>query len=121
MNLTIVIVEKGRRSCAHSETAHGRVRLLPVVTRLTGTQLTIVDPSLATELHLETQGTAAVVGIGFNANTFLGRVDSLEVGSRSIENHVVELQKVGTASSCRFSVRRFSQLRCRRPPLVRRT
>jgi hypothetical protein len=43
----------------------------------TGTQLTIVDPSLATELQLETRSTAAVGGIGFNANTFLARVDSL--------------------------------------------
>jgi hypothetical protein len=47
----------------------------------TGTQLTIVDPWLATELQLETQSTAAVGGIGFNANTFLARVDSLQVGS----------------------------------------
>ena len=146
MNLTIVIVEKGRRGRPHSETAPGSVRLLLVVTRLislslaltlvpalqaeahcpgsavslrfpssprfqiivpvginhtgpsaflvdTGTQLTIVDPSLATELQLETQSTAAVGGIGFNANTFLARVESLQVGSRSIENHVVELQR----------------------------
>jgi hypothetical protein len=47
----------------------------------TGTQPTIADPSLATELQLETQSTAAVGGIGFNANTFLARVDSLQVRS----------------------------------------
>jgi acyl-CoA synthetase (AMP-forming)/AMP-acid ligase II len=102
MNLTIVIVEKRRQDRPHSETASGRVRLLPVVTWLTGTQLTIVDPSLATELHLETQGTAAVVGIGFKANAFLARVDSLEVGSRSIENHVVELQRLELPRSAGF-------------------
>ena len=34
----------------------------------------IVDPSLATELQLETQSRAAIGGIGLNANTFLVRV-----------------------------------------------
>lgn len=58
----------------------------------TGTQLTIADPSPATELQLEAQSMAAVGGIGFNANTFLAPVDSLEVGSMatatsSIQEH----------------------------------
>jgi hypothetical protein len=57
----------------------------------TGTQLTIVDPSLASELHLKIQGAANVVGVGFNENSSLARIDSLEVGSRLVENHLVEL------------------------------
>src|SRR5258707_13097818 len=32
----------------------------------TGTGSTIVDPSLATELHLKTQGSAEVFGVGFS-------------------------------------------------------
>ena len=33
----------------------------------TGTQITMVDPSLAAELHLNTQGSAEVAGVGFLA------------------------------------------------------
>src|ERR1700693_535746 len=35
----------------------------------TGAGSTIVDPLLATELHLETQGPAEVAGVGFNMHT----------------------------------------------------
>jgi hypothetical protein len=58
----------------------------------TGTQFTVVDPSLAAELHLKTQGTAEAVGIGFKGSTPFARVALLEAGSRSIENHLVLLQ-----------------------------
>jgi hypothetical protein len=34
----------------------------------TGTQVTMVDPSLAAELHLNTQGSAEVAGVGFLAS-----------------------------------------------------
>src|ERR1700745_2929006 len=33
----------------------------------TGSQVTMLDPSLAAELHLKIQGTAGVAGVGFRA------------------------------------------------------
>jgi hypothetical protein len=60
----------------------------------TGTQFTVVDPLLAAELHLKTQGSAEVVGVGFSTNTSFAYVDVLGAGSHSVENHPVELQNL---------------------------
>jgi len=57
----------------------------------TGAGSTIVDPALATELHLKTQGPAEVVGVGFNTHTSFAYLDLLEAGSHSVaESFVVE-------------------------------
>ena len=55
----------------------------------TGTQITMVDPSLAAELHLNTQGSAVVAGVGFDTAASFAQLDLLEVGS-----HAVASQKV---------------------------
>jgi hypothetical protein len=55
----------------------------------TGTGSTIVDPSLATELHLKTQGSAEVVGVGFSTQTSFAVLDLLETGLHSVANHLV--------------------------------
>lgn len=55
----------------------------------TGTQMTIVDPALAAELHLNTQGSAGVAGVGFLASAPFAQLDLLEVGS-----HAVAKQKI---------------------------
>jgi hypothetical protein len=55
----------------------------------TGTGSTIVDPLLATELHLKTRGPAEVVGVGFSTHASFAYLDSLEVGSHSVANHLV--------------------------------
>src|SRR5580704_11359610 len=55
----------------------------------TGGGSTIVDPGLATELHLKTQGSAEVVGVGFNTHTSFAYLDLLEAGSHSVANHPV--------------------------------
>jgi hypothetical protein len=55
----------------------------------TGTQITMADPSLASELHLNTQGSAVVVGVGFDATASFAQLDLLEVGS-----HAVASQKI---------------------------
>jgi Aspartyl protease len=55
----------------------------------TGTQITMVDPSLAAELRLNTQGSAVVAGVGFHAAASFAQLDLLEAGS-----HVVANQKV---------------------------
>jgi hypothetical protein len=58
----------------------------------TGAGSTIVDPALATELHLKTQGSAEIVGVGFNTHTSFAYLDLLEAGSHSVANHPVVVQ-----------------------------
>ena len=55
----------------------------------TGTQMTMVDPSLAAELHLNTQGSAVVAGVGFHAAASFAQLDLLEVGSHAVANQKV--------------------------------
>ena len=55
----------------------------------TGTESTIVDPALATELHLKTHGSAEVAGVGFSTQASFGYLDSLEAGSHLVANHLV--------------------------------
>jgi Aspartyl protease len=55
----------------------------------TGTQTTAIDPSLANKLHLNTQGAAPVVGVGFQSSASSSQVDLLEVGSHSVANQKV--------------------------------
>jgi hypothetical protein len=57
----------------------------------TGTQSTMIDPSLAAELHLKTQGTVEVVGVGFSRSASFARIDLIETGSQAIANHVAEV------------------------------
>jgi hypothetical protein len=58
----------------------------------TGAQFTVVDPLLATELHLKSQGSAEVVGVGFSTRASFAYLDLLEAGSHSVANHLVEVQ-----------------------------
>jgi Aspartyl protease len=55
----------------------------------TGNQTTMVDPSLAAELHLNTLGSAAVAGVGFDAAASVAQLDVLEVGSHAVSNQKV--------------------------------
>ena len=55
----------------------------------TGNQTTMVDPSLAAELHLKTQGSAEVAGVGFLASAPVAQLDVLEVGSHAVANQKV--------------------------------
>ena len=55
----------------------------------TGTQMTMVDPALAAELHLNTQGSAGVEGVGFLASAPFAQLDLLEVGSHAVANQKV--------------------------------
>jgi len=55
----------------------------------TGTQMTMVDPALAAELHLNTQGSAGVAGVGFLASAPVAQLDLLEAGSHAVANQKV--------------------------------
>src|SRR5215469_16731336 len=50
----------------------------------TGTQMTMIDPSLAGELHLDGTGDAVVASTGLKASASLTRVDLVEVGSHRV-------------------------------------
>jgi hypothetical protein len=63
----------------------------------TGTQFTIIDPSLAAELHLSTQGAALIAAVGSNDPASFAQLDRLEISSHAVENLqvlVFELQKM---------------------------
>jgi hypothetical protein len=55
----------------------------------TGTQMTMIDPSLAAELHLNTQGSAVVAGVAFQAAASFAQLDLLEAGSHAVANQKV--------------------------------
>ena len=55
----------------------------------TGTQTTAIDPSLAAELHLNTQGAAAVAGVGFQGSASSAQLDLIEAGSHAVANQKV--------------------------------
>jgi Aspartyl protease len=55
----------------------------------TGTQTSAIDPSLAAELHLETQGAAAVAGVGFQGSASSAQLDLIEAGSHAVANQKV--------------------------------
>ena len=55
----------------------------------TGTQMTMVDPALATALHLETTGKAEVAGVGMLAAASFAQADLVEAGPYSVANQKV--------------------------------
>ena len=55
----------------------------------TGTQMTTLDPSLATTLQLSTSGTAEVASAGVSASASFAQVELIEAGSRSTANQNV--------------------------------
>jgi hypothetical protein len=57
-----------------------------------GAQITMIDPSLATALHLDTQGRAEVVGVGSGQSASYAQLDLVEAGSHSVANQKVLVQ-----------------------------
>jgi Aspartyl protease len=55
----------------------------------TGTQMSILAPSLADELHLNTEGSALVAGAGFQQSAPFAKVELLEAGSHAVPNQKV--------------------------------
>jgi Aspartyl protease len=52
----------------------------------TGAQFTMIDPSLAAELHLRSNGSLPVSGVGFVTTSSVVRLGHLEVGSHAVTN-----------------------------------
>ncbi len=55
----------------------------------TGTQVTMLDPALAADLHLDTSGTAVVVSAGMHASATFALLDLLTAGSHSVAGQKV--------------------------------
>src|ERR1035441_4987582 len=64
-----------------------------------GTQITMIDPSLATGLHLETQGAAIAAGAGSRQSASIAKLDLLEAGSHSVAHQRVIASEVQNLQS----------------------
>jgi Aspartyl protease len=65
-----------------------------------GTQITMIDPSLAAALHLDTQGAAVVAGVGSGRFASYAQLDLVEAGSHAVANQkvlVYDLQNLHSA------------------------
>jgi hypothetical protein len=65
----------------------------------TGTQFTIVDATLAAQLHLALNAKGELDGLGFRTSTKLAQVDSLQIGSEALRDQFVEVQDLGSLLS----------------------
>jgi hypothetical protein len=54
-----------------------------------GAQITMIDPSLATALHLDTRGAALVSGVGSGQSASYAQLDLVEAGSHGVANQKV--------------------------------
>jgi hypothetical protein len=65
-----------------------------------GTQITMIDPSLAAELHLDTQGAAVVAGVASRQSASFAQLDLVEAGSHAVVKQrvlVYDLQNLNSA------------------------
>lgn len=60
----------------------------------TGSQLNVIDPALAAELNLKSQGTVGLVATAASSQASVGFVDSLTVGSHTVEKPWVVVQNL---------------------------
>lgn len=60
----------------------------------TGTEITMIDPSLAAELQLKTQGEARVLDVGLHTRASLSQLEMIEVGMHVVANHQVIVRKL---------------------------
>jgi hypothetical protein len=71
----------------------------------TGTQMTMVDPTLASELHLAQSGDAAVASAGMNASASLTQLVSLEAGSHTVSDLKVMVYDLGNLQAAGLNIR----------------
>jgi hypothetical protein len=71
----------------------------------TGTQMTMVDPALAGELHVVSIGDASVATAGIHASASTARLDLLEAGSRALSGLKVLVFDIGVIEGKNRDVR----------------
>jgi Aspartyl protease len=70
----------------------------------TGTQTTTIDPSLAVELGLTTQGAEAIAGVGFQTSASSAQLNLLEAGSHEVANLKVLVYSLHNFQSNRLTI-----------------
>jgi|ERR1700757_4511453 predicted aspartyl protease len=71
----------------------------------TGTQMSVVDRSVATELHLRTTGAATVAGVSFKGEAVFAQLDTLEVGDHTSTNLGVLVYDMKNLQAAGFAIR----------------
>jgi len=71
----------------------------------TGTQITMVDPALAAELHLDTEGSAVIAGAGFHASASFAQLALVQAGSHSVTDQKVLVYDLQKLKSIDLSIR----------------
>ncbi len=61
----------------------------------TGSQLNVIDPALAAQISLKSQGTVGLVATAASSQASLGVLDSLEAGSQTVLKPLVVVQDLG--------------------------
>lgn len=61
----------------------------------TANQITIVDPRLAAELHLASQGTTHVIGISTYTQASYAQVESLQTGAHAVKDMLLLISNLG--------------------------
>src|ERR1035438_810036 len=61
----------------------------------TGSQLNVIDPALAAQLNLKSQGTVGLVATAAYSRASVGVLDSLQAGSHVVLNPLVVVQDLG--------------------------
>jgi hypothetical protein len=61
----------------------------------TGSQLNVIDPALAAQLNLKSQGTVGLVATAAYSQASIGLLDSLQAGSRTVLKPLVVVQDLG--------------------------
>jgi len=71
----------------------------------TGTDITMIDASLAAELHLAAKGAAEIVGAGLHGSASTVQLDQIAVGSHGVANQHVMVYDLGRLRSADLPVR----------------
>ena len=71
----------------------------------TGSQVTVIDPALASELHLKPQGTAGLVSVAGYAQGSLALLNTLEADSHVVEKPFAIVQNLGPIQAADSRIR----------------
>ncbi len=71
----------------------------------TGTQFSMIDPSMAAELHMTSQDSVPVNGTGFHTTASTAQLDQLEVGSHTVAHMEVVVYDLQNLKSIDLKVR----------------
>lgn len=71
----------------------------------TGTQITVLDQSLASELRIPTTGSAKVAGVSVQGEANFAQLDTLQVGSHASSNLDVLIYDMDNVHAAGFAIR----------------